>query len=332
MQDKIQQIFSQVDYAINNNQFAAAVAALCSPKSKRQFLTVPSGMGKSRIIAAVLALKNMMEGTQHFTIVFTTSLLRSVDQKVYSILQRLLDIQLDLVVFDSRVLLQSQIRRGDYVIIDEADQVLLDYQEDLSHPYVLALSATPFAEQKVDEQDYLERLNFALIDSKIGGAIDWRNDTEVASVQKFFKQSAGFARLIYDTDDRLESPPTAVTLTDCKDLERLKMLTSQDVVLITDATLARGVDYRAADGIKGLALLVMSSSQSERAYIQLLGRVGRYREPCLRFVWDELDEVICCYDQATLFGKLRNKKTARRHHKQQDKQVRGQTSLNFGQR
>ena len=86
MQDKIQQIFSQVDYAINNNQFAAAIAALCSPKSKRQFLTVPSGMGKSRIIAAVLALKNMMEGTQHFTIVFTTSLLKSVDQKVYNIL------------------------------------------------------------------------------------------------------------------------------------------------------------------------------------------------------------------------------------------------------
>ena len=100
-QSRLKQIFAQVDYAVNNNQFAAAVAALCDKKSKRQFITVPSGMGKSRIIAAVLALKSMMHDTKHFTIVFTTALLKSVDQKVYNVLQRLLDIELELVVFNS---------------------------------------------------------------------------------------------------------------------------------------------------------------------------------------------------------------------------------------
>ena len=58
-QDKVRGVLQQIDYSVNNNQFAAAVAALCDPKSRRQFLSVPSGMGKSRIIAAVLVLKHL---------------------------------------------------------------------------------------------------------------------------------------------------------------------------------------------------------------------------------------------------------------------------------
>ena len=45
-QDKVRGILQQIDYSVNNNQFAAAVAALCDPKSKRQFLNVPSVMSK----------------------------------------------------------------------------------------------------------------------------------------------------------------------------------------------------------------------------------------------------------------------------------------------
>ena len=37
------------------------------------------GMGKSRIIAAIVALKNEYDGTDKFTIVFTTALLKSVE-------------------------------------------------------------------------------------------------------------------------------------------------------------------------------------------------------------------------------------------------------------
>ena len=66
----------------------------------------------------------------------------------------------------------------------------------------------------------------------------------------------------------------------------LKQLTPDDVVLISDPDFARGIDYRASEGTRGLALLVMSACKSERAYVQLLGRVGRYKEPCERFVWD----------------------------------------------
>ena len=84
----------------------------------------------------------------------------------------------------------------------------------------------------------------------------------------------------------------------------MKQLSQDDVFVIQDPELTRGIDYRAAEGTRGIALLVMSSAKSERAYIQLLGRVGRYQEPCLRFVWNELDEVIDCYEQALMLQKL----------------------------
>ena len=42
---------------------------------------------------------------------------------------------------------------------------------------------------------------------------------------------------------------------------------------------ARGIDFSAEDGID---LFVMVSSPNLRAYQQLLGRVGRYNQPCSR--------------------------------------------------
>ena len=87
--------------------------------------------------------------------------------------------------------------------------------------------------------------------------------------------------------------------------------------MVSDPALARGIDYRAAPGTVGIALLVMGACESERAYVQLLGRVGRYKEPCMRFVWSGLSEAINQQEQARLLGQLRNsgKKTTRGHQK-----------------
>ena len=73
-------------------------------------------------------------------------LLQGVDERVCSHLGGLLGLNLDLIVYNSKLLLESQVREGDYVVIDEADQILLDHQETLPNASVLALSATPFAE------------------------------------------------------------------------------------------------------------------------------------------------------------------------------------------
>ena len=67
---------------MNNNQFAAAIAAVYHD-SHRQFLSVPSGMGKSRIIAAVIALQNLYRQITQFTVVFTTGLLKRASQSFY---------------------------------------------------------------------------------------------------------------------------------------------------------------------------------------------------------------------------------------------------------
>ena len=91
------------------------------------------------------------------------------------------------------------------MVIDEADQILLDHQETLPNASVLALSATPFAEQKVFEKEFLERSKFKCIDSKISGSIDWKTATEVASLERFLQKSAGYAKLIYDTGSDLPS-------------------------------------------------------------------------------------------------------------------------------
>ena len=41
-----------------------------------------TGMGKSRVIAAAIVLKTLYDGSVNFNIVFTTPLLKSVDEKV----------------------------------------------------------------------------------------------------------------------------------------------------------------------------------------------------------------------------------------------------------
>ena len=155
--------------------------------------------------------------------------------------------------------------------------------------------------------------------------------------------------MIYAPDQSSHEICRLATLTNHTDLARLKQLTVNDVLLITDPTLARGIDYRAAEGTRGIALFVMSACESERAYVQLLGRVGRYREPCLRYVWDQLSSEVDLRKQAKMLGELRRVKRTRGYLKKQVKQIAGQsrlnvkvsvvenartgkTSLNFGQR
>ena len=145
---------------------------MCDRKHKRNFLSIPPGKGKSRVIAAVIVLMNEYSATRDFTIVFTTELLKSVDQRVYEILSNLLDINIEQVVFDKRAILEGQLRRDSFILIDEADQILLDHAETLPHENVLALSATTFTKKMIYEQEFLAKSKFRCIDSKISGAID----------------------------------------------------------------------------------------------------------------------------------------------------------------
>ena len=45
-QKEVAEVLAQLDLSVNNNQFAAAIAAVYDD-SHRQFLSVPSGMGRA---------------------------------------------------------------------------------------------------------------------------------------------------------------------------------------------------------------------------------------------------------------------------------------------
>ena len=113
-------------------------------------------------------------------------------------------------------------------------------------------------------------------------------------------------------------------------MPKLKQLTCADTLLVTKEELTRGVDYRAAKGTPGIALLVMSASPNERAYLQLLGRVGRYREPCKRFIWDQLAAPVDLDQQIALLAKLRKPIAQKRTSKKNQKPIAGQSTLSFG--
>ena len=79
-------------------------------------------MGKSRIIATIVLLKHEYQGSENFSIVFPNELLKSIDEQKYRRLKELLDgTTIDLVVYDRKQLLESQVDTESFVLIDEAD-------------------------------------------------------------------------------------------------------------------------------------------------------------------------------------------------------------------
>ena len=62
-------------------------------------------------------------------------------------------------------------------------------------------------------------------------------------------------------------------------------------VLLINHLHARGVDFRAVNG-SGVDLLIASGTPHDRFLVQLCGRVGRYGQPCERFVLKGITERI----------------------------------------
>ena len=55
--------------------------------------SIPSGNGKSRVIAACIALRHEMNARSKFAIVFTSDMLKEVDEEKYKELAALLGIE-----------------------------------------------------------------------------------------------------------------------------------------------------------------------------------------------------------------------------------------------
>ena len=83
--------------------------------------------------------------------------------------------------------------------------------------------------------------------------------------------------------------------------ERLRSLTSQDCVIQTDLDAMRGVDYKSKDGI---ILYIARQFPNTRAYNQALGRVGRYIEPCERYLSPDVLQPVDRLEELKLIADL----------------------------
>ena len=96
-------------------------------------------------------------------------------------------------------------------------------------------------------------------------------------------------RLIYfSASDKREDIRTElekiVTTTNLEEAGHIHNLLPGDIVMQTEEYQMRGFDYDTQHP-QGIALLMISDVTSQRAYSQLMGRVGRYKKPCLRFAY-----------------------------------------------
>ena len=65
---------------------------------------------------------------------------------------------------------------------------------------------------------------------------------------------------------------------------------TNDVFVTSDEAYMRGHDYKMDDSNKeGIALFLQKPFSCKRTFLQALGRVGRYGEPCKRYVKKDLE-------------------------------------------
>ena len=107
--DKLNLQFNAVNYNLNNNQMACVIGAVKCKGKGRVFLTIPPGKGKSRVIAGIIAYKSKFDFCKKFTIMFSSELLKSVDEKVYEHIKNVFCVSINLVVYNPKVAFAGQI-------------------------------------------------------------------------------------------------------------------------------------------------------------------------------------------------------------------------------
>ena len=116
-----------------------------------------------------------------------------------------LNLNIKQVVFNKTEGLQSQVDQASFLLIDEADYVLIDGLQTVSNHYCIGLTATVFNEDWDVEKAHLERQGFQLYNSGMSGFIHPETATTKATVEEFFAKSDGFARLVFATGAAAES-------------------------------------------------------------------------------------------------------------------------------
>jgi len=105
-----------------------------------------------------------------------------------------------MVVFKPGVPICNQVREDDFLLMDEADEIILDYatdSRDLKNKCVVGLTATITTLGQV-ESNYVLKKRFAILDTKIPGSlVDAKISLTYASIEEFQVKSKGYAKLVY---------------------------------------------------------------------------------------------------------------------------------------
>ena len=151
---------------------------------------------------------------------------------------------------------------------------------------------------------YLKKHDFTLIQSGIPDTTEEQPSKPIA-MQTFITDTGPRAKIIYcepGTEKKVadlagEFPNASAPMNNlnrdiqinCKEIKTLRALKEQQLFIISDLQLVRGVDYRSV-GELGIDLLIAYPLPTARELKQLKGRVGRYNEPCARFHIESLTQ------------------------------------------
>ena len=121
------------------------------------------------------------------------------------------------------------------------------------------------------------------------------------SIEHFFSTSTRGAKLVWCTAGKVlkvtqqARDANLKVIQDCKDLSIIRAMSGY-CIIVTNEELMRGVDYRLKEtqllqdeDYDGIDLLIACPFSNSRAYQQGLARVGRYNEPCTRYILKDIE-------------------------------------------
>jgi hypothetical protein len=119
------------------------------------------------------------------------------------------------------------------------------------------------------------------------------------------RKSSNQAKLIYGDNINAKDPlfGNYLVRVDEERTSEILKLDKNDVLIVTKPHLMRGLDYRSTeDG--GIALFITKKFPSKRTFKQALGRVGRFDEPCKRYMVKSLGDGVDLTKRIEYMGQL----------------------------
>ena len=177
------------------------------------------------------------------------------------------------------------------MILDEADEFIFDSANAITAPNIVGLTATALEDLEDNSMADLllqpKYMGFRLINSHIDSQI-LSSSYEEATFTEFLKASRGMAKLIYTNEESYATVKADLgeenVKEDITDPTSLKSMKAGDAFITSKEGNMRAHDYRALDCNSGIALFIEKPLSCRRILVQAFGRVGRYGQPCRRFV------------------------------------------------